>query len=87
MENLQVICLSFRVFSQFDICTFFGLLYFTPRYRSTSFASPMDWFEARVVRQWALSNSHATSERSLAPRTSIFQSRRSFAISAFEVRR
>jgi hypothetical protein len=53
MENLQFCCLSLRRFSQFDTCTFLGLLYFTPKYRSTSFASPMgwQWFEPRMACQ------------------------------------
>ena len=86
MKNLQFLCLSLRRFSQFDSCTFLGLLYVTPKYRSTSFASPMnwEWFEGWEACQWALSSSLATSERSVAPSTSMFQSCRSFAMSAFE---
>lgn len=89
MRNLQFLCLSLRRFSQLDSRTFLGLLYITPRYRSTSFASPMGWlwFDAREACQWGLSNSHATSERSTTPRTSMFQSCRSLAMSAFEAQR
>jgi hypothetical protein len=53
IENPQFLCLSFSGFSQFDVCTLLGLFIFASKYRSTSFASPMDerFPEVRVASQ------------------------------------
>jgi hypothetical protein len=75
-EYTQVCCRSFNTFSQSDLWIAFGLSSRSTKYRSTSLASPIGnrFPEFRTACQCLESSSQATSERSSAPLTSMFQS-------------